>query len=76
MTKTWLLIFAFAILIAPLNATSNEHEETSIDLFSADDYRTDRYRSPTPKAIGGVQTVDTAKIRTMLKSKPSDHRHV
>jgi PQQ-dependent catabolism-associated CXXCW motif protein len=37
-------------------------------LFSADGYRLDRYRSPTPATVEGAQTIDTATLQRMLES--------
>lgn len=71
MTKIWLLIFSFSVLTAPLTATSGELDAVSTNLFSSDGYRIDRYRSPTPKVIDGVQTIDSAKIRVMLEETPT-----
>ncbi|MGH8388396.1 MAG: PQQ-dependent catabolism-associated CXXCW motif protein [Pseudomonas sp.] len=39
-------------------------------LFSADGYRIDLYRSPTPSQLQGATIVDTATLQTLLKQNP------
>lgn len=71
MIKRWLLIFSLSMLAIPLTATSSEHTSELDNLFSSDGYRVDRYRSPTPKSITGIKTVDSTKIQVMLKQAPT-----
>ncbi|MGB0732797.1 MAG: rhodanese-like domain-containing protein [Pontibacterium sp.] len=39
--------------------------------FSADGYRIDRYRSPTPKTVAGASSITTAQLQQLLKTQPS-----
>ncbi|WP_205077604.1 rhodanese-like domain-containing protein [Marinobacter salexigens] len=55
MNKLCMLMLMFALPVL----ASTAH-------FSSDGYRTDRYRSPTPATVAGVQTVDTQKLQTLL----------
>lgn len=39
-------------------------------LFNAAGYRIDRYRSPTPETLDGVQTLDTRALQQLLAERP------
>jgi PQQ-dependent catabolism-associated CXXCW motif protein len=41
------------------------------DLFDADGYRSNQYRSPTPSSLEGVQIVDTAALQKLLAEHPN-----
>ncbi len=57
---TWLLML-------PLLAGAAERAE----LFSADGYRQDRYRSPTPESVEGARTVTTQALHALLQREPA-----
>ncbi|QNH04081.1 PQQ-dependent catabolism-associated CXXCW motif protein [Pseudomonas sp. B11D7D] len=40
------------------------------DLFDADGYRNNQYRSPTPTSLEGVQVVDTPTLQKLLAERP------
>ena len=46
----------------------NAHAEAA--LFSADGYRIDLYRSPTPHELPGAILVDTPALQTLLEQTP------
>ncbi len=55
------LLLCLALATAPLRADT---------LFTADGYRADRYRSPTPAQVEGARTLDTAALRELLAREP------
>jgi len=61
------LLVLFALLGHATAATQATGEPA---LFSADGYRLDRYRSPTPASVDGARTIDTAALQQLLASEP------
>lgn len=61
------LLVLFALLGHATAATRTTGEPA---LFSADGYRLDRYRSPTPASVDGAQTIDTATLQHLLATEP------
>ncbi|WP_111494030.1 rhodanese-like domain-containing protein [Marinobacter bohaiensis] len=62
------LLSNLALLMAlalPVNADTTPTRDTG--LFSADGFRQDRYRSPTPAKAPGATTVDTAALQALLE---------
>jgi len=71
MSKAWLLAFIFLLSVAPIMVTAADASPSNDALFSQDGYRLDRYRSPTPDAIDGVQTISTAELKAALTASPA-----
>ncbi|MNY26258.1 Rhodanese-like domain protein [compost metagenome] len=63
MSRLLAAVFCLPLLLGLLPAQAGEEA-----LFSADGYRQDRYRSPTPATVEGAQTIDTATLQRMLES--------
>ena len=63
MSRLLAAVFCLPLLLGLLPAQAGEEA-----LFSADGYRLDRYRSPTPATVEGAQTIDTATLQRMLES--------
>ncbi|MNF34795.1 Inner membrane protein YgaP [compost metagenome] len=63
MSRLLAAVFCLPLLLGLLPAQAGEEA-----LFSADGYRQDRYRSPTPATVDGAQTIDTATLQRMLES--------
>ncbi|MCQ4308241.1 PQQ-dependent catabolism-associated CXXCW motif protein [Pseudomonas stutzeri] len=59
------------VILACLGISQAASAETDSDLFSADGYRQAHYRSPTPAAIEGAQTLDTASLQALLAEQPN-----
>lgn len=60
-------------LLAVLSSLPVAHAGQPADaaLFSAEGYRIDRYRSPTPAAVEGAQTLDTVALQQLLAGNPA-----
>lgn len=58
-----------AVLCLPLLFGLLPAQAAEEQLFSADGYRLDRYRSPTPTTVEGALTIDTATLQRMLAGK-------
>lgn len=56
------LLLCLAIAATPLPALCADQP-----LFSAEGYRIDRYRSPTPATVEGAQTLDTPALQQLLR---------
>lgn len=53
------------------NSTDNSADNSTDNiLFTADGFRQDRYRSPTPNSAPGAQTIDTQALQALLKQHP------
>lgn len=63
MSRLLAAVLCLPLLLGLLPAQAAEEQ-----LFSADGYRLDRYRSPTPATVEGAQTIDTATLQRMLES--------
>lgn len=63
MSRLLAAVLCLPLLFALLPARAGEEA-----LFSADGYRLDRYRSPTPATVEGAQTIDTATLQRLLAS--------
>lgn len=59
------LLFCLCLAAAPAQAGAPAES-----LFSADGYRADRYRSPTPQSLEGARTLDTAALQQLLTEQP------
>lgn len=57
-----------ALFAAILLADSAAAEEQA--LFNAEGYRQAHYRSPTPEAVDGATTLDTAALQQLLRDEP------
>jgi len=64
MSRLLAAVLCLPLLLGLLPAKAGEEA-----LFSADGYRLDRYRSPTPATVEGAQTIDTATLQQLLASK-------
>lgn len=60
------LVVSLLLAGSPVLAANDAPEA----LFSADGYRIDRYRSPTPEVAEPARTVDTGELRALLKQTP------
>lgn len=71
MLKTWLLTLTFLLSVVPAIVNAQNTNPDSKSLFSADGYRLDRYRSPTPDTIEGIQTISTPDLKAALGASPT-----
>lgn len=63
MSRLLAAVLCLPLLLCLLPAQAGEEP-----LFSAEGYRLDRYRSPTPTSVEGAQTIDTPTLQRMLAS--------
>jgi PQQ-dependent catabolism-associated CXXCW motif protein len=67
--STVLVLIAFSVSAETSDEPAIIAQESGTSLFSADGYRLDRYRSPTPASAPGAQTIDTERLQSMLKQE-------
>lgn len=61
-----LVTVAFPAMAETSPEPASQTSVTEAALFSADGYRQDRYRSPTPAKAPGAETIDTPRLQSML----------
>lgn len=59
-----------SLLCLPVLFSATARADAEPSLFSADGYRTDRYRSPTPAEADHARTLDTPGLRELLERDP------
>ncbi|TCD24430.1 PQQ-dependent catabolism-associated CXXCW motif protein [Pseudomonas sp. IC_126] len=59
------------VILACLGISQAASAQADDELFSAEGYRQAHYRSPTPAAVEGAQTLDTASLQSLLAEQPN-----
>lgn len=68
-------LLGLALILSPITlpaepASTSQALQSEDSLFSAQGYRIDRYRSPTPASADGATTVSTPELQALMAQEP------
>lgn len=65
-----LILAPISLPAEPASPSTSPTQQSADTLFSAQGYRIDRYRSPTPASVAGATTVTTSDLKGLMDRHP------